>query len=106
MATIANWIWLQNVRAFVDVLARLSGYELSEGEWDAIDSGVAVSDSDANPPRWYSYSFEGKSKVKFDVGHDKGTNVVQIRLTAPDEIVPRIQTALELMNSYVLTKDS
>ena|SRR6266481_4947306 len=104
MAKVGNWIWLQNLQPFVEVLAWLSGYELSDGEWDAIRFGVEESDSDANPPRWYNYVYHGAHKVTFDIGHDKGTNVVQVRLDLPDAIAAKVEIALDLMNQYTLGK--
>jgi hypothetical protein len=106
MATVANWIWRGNLRPFVDVLAWLSCYELSDGEWEALYLGVEESDSDANPPRWYNCEFAGKHNVKVQIGHDRGTSVIQIRLQLPDVIAEKVSVALDLMNQYLLVKGS
>jgi|PlaIllAssembly_1097288.scaffolds.fasta_scaffold524573_2 hypothetical protein len=104
MRTVENWIWRANLRSFVDVLAWLSGYELSEGEREAIYLGAEESDSDANPPRWYNYEFSGRHKVKFQIGHDKGTEVVQVRLQLSNTIVEKVEVAVDLMNQYTFGK--
>ena len=106
MATLRNWIRLQNLEPFVEVLAWLSGYKLADGEWDAIRYGLEDSDCDAVPPRWYSYKFAGEHAVSFDIGHDKGTDVVQVRLDIPGVIASRADVALNLMNQYVLGRGS
>ncbi len=104
MVTIGNWIWLQNLEALVDVLAWLSCYELAEGEWDAIRFGVDESDADAVPSRWYTHELHGEHEVKFDVGHDKGTNVLQVKVDAPDAIAAKVEVVLALMQQYTLGK--
>jgi len=104
MAEVANWIWRTNLRPFVEVLAWLSHYELADGEWDAILSGVEQSDSDAVPPRWYNYEFQGKHKVTFSIGWDQGTEVIQVRMKIPNAIAVKIETALDLMNQYTFGK--
>jgi hypothetical protein len=88
----------------VEVLAWLSHYELADGEWDAILSGVEQSDSDASSPQWYNYEFQGKHKVTFNVGWDHGTEVIQVRIKLPDAIAARVETALNLMNQYTFGK--
>jgi hypothetical protein len=104
MTTVRNWVWHQNIRALVDVLTRLSRYELSESEWEAIRLGVEQSDSDATPPRWYKFELRGKHNLQLNIGHDKGTDVVQVRLELPDSIALKAEVALDLMNQFILTR--
>ncbi len=103
MKEIANWIWLENLQPFVDVLARLAGYELSELDWDAIRLGVEESDGDATPPRFYSYEFYGESTVCFQLGLDQGSDVVQVRLKVPATLAAEAGFAIKMMNEYRLT---
>ncbi len=100
---IAGWIWLANLRPFVDILAGIVDYDLADGEWNAIYFGVKESDSDAIPPQWYEYEFQGSKPVKFKIGHDKGTQVVQVCLKAPAAVVGKIAFALDLMSQYTLS---
>lgn len=97
---IATWIWLKNVPAFIDVIARLVRYDIDETDREAIRLGLESSDSDAAPPRWYVFELHGRDLAKLKIGQDQGTNVVNIRLQLPDELAGRATTALELMSEY------
>ncbi len=100
---LANWIWYQNLKAFLETLALLAEYELSVDELDAIQLGVADSDTDAIPERWYEYEFVGKYRVEFRIGQDQGTDVVILRLLVPPNLVDKVEVMLAIMNQYTLT---
>jgi len=104
MKKIANWIWSDNLRPFVDVLAWLCEYDLADGEWDTISHGVNESDSDATPERWYEYEFHGSGVVRFRMARDSGTNVLNVHLDVADSLGEKIGLALDLMNQYRLEK--
>jgi len=102
---VVNWIWANNVRPLMDVLAWLTSYDLTEDEWNVIAEGVDESDGDAKPPREFEWELSGRERVVLRLAADPGTNVIQVKIEAPNTIEQKVDIALNLMNQFHFRRD-
>ena len=100
---VGGWILDRNTLPFFEVLADIVGYDFDPDDWVALEWGIKDSDSDANPVRWFEYSF-GDTSVS--VGQDQGTAVVNLRIEAQEKHVQAIETAINIMSGYTVVKDN
>ncbi len=84
---VADWLFKDNLQAFLTVLSWLASYDIAPDELAVIEDGVRGTDADKN--QWYDFEFAGKKRVKFSLAIDPGTSVVHVRLDAPADLVPR-----------------
>ena len=104
MSEINGWIYRENFEHFVDLVAELSEYGLHEAERSYIESGLSASDSDASPPRWLEYEFEGDKNTRFRVGLESGTDVVLVALYVPDSLHESAKTTIDILNRFRLSR--
>ncbi len=98
---ISNWIYEENLLPFLEVLANISDYKFNSDDWVTIEYGIKNTNTDANPERWFDYSFGGTS---FSVGKDQGASVVFFRIDTNKSNFAAIETAFFVMCSYRVTK--
>jgi hypothetical protein len=73
----ANWIFSSDFREFVEILALLSGYDLSVVEKEIMEDNRGATDSENG--KWYSNEFKGKWRLDFSFAQDPGTSVIHFK---------------------------
>lgn len=102
MESIEGWIWLENLDPLIAELVGLADYVLSDGERDAIRTGVERSNADISPPQMLEWIFEGKQRILAKLGWDQGTNVLHVKLQLPPSLVARAVDLLRILQAYTL----
>ena len=95
---IANWLFQDNLDAFLTVLCWLTDYDVAPDELAIIANGVRETNAEAN--QWYGHEFAGKQHVEFSLAVDPGTSVVHVRIHAPAELTAQIETAIAIFAHF------
>jgi hypothetical protein len=75
---IAGWIWGRNLRSFLELLSRYSGYRFEETDWETIEAGVQNTD-DETSDGWYSYPLVGTlATLEVSLAHAVGGKEVSV----------------------------
>jgi hypothetical protein len=98
---IEDWIFEDNALPFFEVMATIIGYEFDEDDWVALQHGFLESDTDTMPEKWYDYAF---GDTKFWIGRDPGSSVMRLKIEASKNFVNSLQTVINIMNNYNVTK--
>jgi hypothetical protein len=56
---VEGWIFAENLRPFVEVLASLAGYALYDEQYDWVAIEDGLKDTDADEEKWYTYPLAG-----------------------------------------------
>jgi hypothetical protein len=107
-----DWIFAENLQAFVEVLAHLAGYTLYDEEYDWVAIEAGIPETDADEDKWYSYPLLGTHPLALDVARDLGSQVVSIRVRSdaaapadlPAELAAQLHVLVLLCQSYILTR--
>lgn len=100
----ADWIFDDNLKAFLTVLSWEAKYDADPDEFSIIELGVRETDAEAH--RWYSYEFTGRDRIAFSLAVDPGASVVHVRFEAPAIIVPRIEATIAIFAHFIVQKRS
>jgi hypothetical protein len=101
-----DWIFIENLQPFVEVLAFLAGYALydEDYDWVAIECGVKATDADAD--KWHTYAFAGTRPLAFDLACNLGSNVVSLRVTSdggiPTDLAAQFNLLVLMCQSYAI----
>ena len=97
-AMVTDWIFEDNLRAFIVAIAQFAGYRLDQDDWLAIRSGIEGTDEEAG--NWFDYEFPGWHGLRFWLARDPGTAVVHARVAAPLGSCPRSKPRFRSSNSF------
>jgi hypothetical protein len=97
-----NWIYLENLQAFIDFLAGCVAYRLLPDEMLAIEYGVKYSDYDAN--QWYDYEFDGSEVLRLRLARDG--SMLAFTVECSPAVGAGIDTAARLMRTYYVSERS
>ncbi|MEH1938521.1 MAG: hypothetical protein V7L14_33420 [Nostoc sp.] len=97
MAT--NWIFDNNLKPFIEVLAMFCGCEIDQDDLDAIYSGVKKTDYEKDV--WFEYEYTGS--LEFKVAQDVGSSVIFVDVLADEALEAKIAVAIEILQIYRLT---
>jgi hypothetical protein len=93
-----TWIYEDNLRAWLELVAGIVGYKFDELDWDAVRAGVADTDSEAE--RCYEYPL-GKSGTRVELAAEPGTSVIAVRtIGATSAIQARFELVTSIAQSY------
>jgi hypothetical protein len=95
---IADWIFEENLAAFLMTLGWIIGYEVEDEELAVIAYGI--SDSDGDHDRWYLHELIGNHRAQLMLACDQGCGVVQVRVDGPIELEPQVELAIQIFNRY------
>ena len=92
-----------NLKAFLTSLSWFADYNFHPDEFRVLEYGI--NDTHTEKGKWYEYFFEGREFVKFRIGKDDpGTGMIELDIEAPHKMVPKIQTAIEIMEYFEVSK--
>ena len=96
-----GWIWTENLRPFLEVLAVLTEYQFDESDWHAFTAAVDGTDSERGP--WFDYPF-GSATVA--VAREPGAGeMLSVRVeNIGDEWHDRLRWTSDIMRNWRLTK--
>jgi hypothetical protein len=100
---VTDWIFEDNLRAFVLAIAQFAGYPFDEDDWLAIRSGIEGTDEEAG--HRFDYEFPGRHVLRFWLARDPGTAVVHARVEAPPGVVPKVEAALQIFQFFHMKAD-
>jgi hypothetical protein len=101
---VANWIFLENLRPFLESLAWFSGYTFGPDEWIAIRDGIQ--DTDEEHGHWFEYEYAGEMQAKLRLALDQGTSVIHLRIEVPLDVVPKVEAALSIFQRFRVQTDA
>jgi hypothetical protein len=99
---IHDWIFDDNLPAFLTTIGWIIGCELDNEERADITSGVAESDGDHD--KWFQYELKGDSPARLELACDHGCGVVQVRIEVPQALEERVKLAIQIFNEYHVTR--
>ena len=71
-----GWVWRENLRPFLEMVASLARYEFDQWDLDAVLTGLG--DSDADEERWFRYPFGDEPQVVLGFSADRDGDEVGI----------------------------
>jgi hypothetical protein len=104
-STIQDWIFLDNLRPFAEIISASINYDLLEEEWIAIDEGVKESDIDKG--KWYDYEIDShEDSVRMFFSKEHGACVVNLKVTSSKESSVLISNIIGILQNYHLSRHS
>lgn len=99
MATVAGWVWEDEVDAAVEYVARWVGYAYDGSDWMAIETGLLTTDADREDG-WFDYPICGRPQLTVWLAVEPEGDFVNLRVTGRMGRVlrARIETLLALMS--------
>jgi hypothetical protein len=95
---ITSWIWINNLRPFLSVLAWTVVYDFDPDDWVAISHGIVGTNDEEE--RWFGYEFSGQHRAEFMLAFDAESDLVHLRISLPESLVPRIETAISIFSHF------
>ena len=102
MKQLTNWIFEDNLAAFLVVLGWITDYDCAFDDWEVIQHGVLHSDKESNI--WYDYEFPSRISATFQIAKDHGSGVVFLRLAIPDEIEAQVTLAINMCAHFTISQ--
>ena len=99
----SGWIWISNLKPFLEILADFVSYELDEDDLKAVQFGIASSDGDATPERWFEYPLIGLKRLDLRLARDQGTDILRLEIFGPESLCERVSLVLDLLSRYRIT---
>jgi len=94
-----GWVHEQSLKAFLECIALFLRHNFDDDDWAAIQHGLK--DTNTEKGRWFDYEFGGDQKAVLKLGRDDpGTGVVMIDVDVPPALVPKVETALEIVSHF------
>jgi len=91
------WIFDENLRPWLEIVATIVGYNFDGLDWDAIQAGIDATDAERD--RWFEYPF-GDARVV--LARDIGSSVVMARLSGAEDLSDKVELAALIANTYRL----
>ena len=92
-----GWIWTENLRPFLVLLARLVGSDFDESDWTACEVGVVWTDSEAD--RWFDYPV-GPTLVYLAL-EPGAPEMITIRVDQlPEQVRERLEWTVDIVRDY------
>jgi hypothetical protein len=96
-----DWIFEQNLKSVLELLAEHAGYDFDPDEWNAVRFGVA--ETDAERDRWYKYEFTGERRVAFSLARDSGSSIINLKVESDPDTESKIETVIWIAQHYRIT---
>ena len=93
--TVDDWIFAENLKPFVEMLAHAANCPLDDDDWTAISYGVR--DSNGDEEKWYTYPLEGQPRLHLELAAMPGSAVVSVRIRGPQDSPPELPAQIELL---------
>lgn len=101
MRALGDWIYDENLAAFLDTLGYIVGYQFDPVEIEVIEEKVRGSDVDAD--RWFDYPLAGhKCACELSLAQDYGGCVINVRLSLPESQCAQAEVALYMCQCFYL----
>lgn len=100
---LTDWVFAENLRPFLLSLGGFVGYDLGADDWTAIRHGIEPTDEEAE--RWFEYEFAGKQQAALWLARDPGSSVVHVRVEVLEALVPKVEAAISIFQSFRMTAD-
>jgi hypothetical protein len=101
---VSRWVFEENLRPVLEILARSAGYNFDERDWTAVRYGVQATDYEGE--HWYDYEFVGVHRVALGVARDEGSCVIFIRCESDAEIERTADVVLTIAQEFRLSRGS
>jgi low temperature requirement protein LtrA len=73
-----NWIWVSNLRRFLELVSSYVGYRFDYLDWQAIQAGLDTFTSDKDT---FSYPLIGRRALTLTISKDPGSDEVSVQIT-------------------------
>jgi hypothetical protein len=100
-AMLRNWIFEENLKPTLELLAQYAGYDFSPDDWNAVRFGVTETDEEQD--RWCEYEFSVPERVAFRVAQSSGSRVIFFQVESKPEIEGKVETVLRIAQHYRIT---
>lgn len=94
---VADWLFEDNLRPFVELLAQLAGYTLYDEDYDWLAIEYGMQDTNEDADKWYTYPFAGADPAVFELARNPGSDVVSIRVRGEQGIRPELAAQLDVL---------
>jgi len=91
-------VWLTTSSPWPTSLGWFVGYDFDPDDWQAIETGLRETDGDAG--RWYNFEFAGRLVARLWLAKDHGTAVVQIKIDVDDQVQPRVEASIAILQHF------
>ncbi|SFE28439.1 hypothetical protein SAMN05216251_102371 [Actinacidiphila alni] len=88
---VGGWIWSENTRRFLGLVAHYVGYDFDPTDWQTIHTGLTDTD-DEQPDGWYSYPLAGPlHQVDVHLANCVGGRETAVRVTGVSDAELRLR---------------
>jgi hypothetical protein len=105
--TTHGWVWQENVRPLLEMVAYLAAYRLDQSDLDAVAVGLVSSDADAEV--WFEYPLgeDPQVKLSFAAAHDGDEVLIDAAFDERGErFSDRVGLLLTVFSCYRVTVDN
>ena len=95
---LADWVFADNLRAFLTALGWFVGCSLDDEDWTAIHRRVEGTDEEAGP--WFDYDFTGEHAASLRLAADPGASVIHVRIEVPAPAEPNVEAAISIFQHF------
>jgi AcrR family transcriptional regulator len=94
----AGWIWLENLRVFLELTSHYVSYSFDDSDWQAVRTGLEAPHAEADT---YSYPIIGQAQLNIALTKNPGGDEVTLKITSqPDQrLATRITTLMDAFSS-------
>lgn len=98
---LANWVFDQNLRPFLETIATLAGYQFDEDDRTAVEFGLFKTKiADHQVARRIDYPLSGDRPLTVKLEKQLGTSVVGFELTSDPDIEAKPDAVTLVMQTY------
>lgn len=73
---VGNWLFEENLKPFVELLAQLVGYTLYDEDYDWVAIVYGSEDTDEDADKWYTHPFAGADSRALELARNPGSAVI------------------------------
>lgn len=92
-----GWIFRENLKPFVALLAQIAGYDLydEDSDWVAIKYGIKNTNVDAD--QWHTHLLAGAQPLTLELALNPGSRVVSVYVRSATPVAPEVAAQLDLL---------
>jgi hypothetical protein len=99
---VANWIYDENLRLFIEALAHFSGATFDEDDWVGLEHDLILQPDQLDRERRVEWPL---GDAKFELFYEPGSSVVSFQLNADHELELRADTLVYPLQQVIVRAD-
>ncbi|WP_346320864.1 hypothetical protein [Chitinophaga sp. YIM B06452] len=96
-----NWIWKDNLLAFLLILSDIASYSFDESDWEAVKCGLTGTSDEQNT--WFDYVLAGNVVISIKLANDPEEDLIIYNLSYPDTLQEKLDLLENILSKFKLT---